>query len=41
MDVCGAKFRLAQSLKQHTLIHTDKRPHECDVCGAKFRLHEI
>ena len=34
---CGKRFKSAQDLRTHALIHAGKRPHRCDACGKEFR----
>ena len=31
-------FSQKGTLKQHMLIHTKVKPHECDICNKKFSL---
>src|SRR5262245_6306648 len=34
---CSKCFGNKKCLRQHMLIHGDKRPHACTYCGQKFR----
>lgn len=35
--VCNSCFSSKSSLKVHTALHTDAKPHACSFCDAKFR----
>ena len=35
-DVCGKRFPNKRRLEVHKIIHTDKKPYQCDQCDRAF-----